>query len=155
MAGTILFYRGMSEATLPAIKDGSIFVIASDEIKNLNGQTEYYGDMYVDVSDTDRLHIRPNDAVYVVENDALSTETGLGDFIPPRGKVYIISDYSTEGDHAVPAVVVGDGVTSFKELPTYSVLTDNTLNKIESKVNVAAELIEGTTQDYQINFTTN
>ena len=48
----IRFYRGLTEDSLPSpYNEGSIYVVARDE---------NYGDIYVDIDSTTRLHIAPN-----------------------------------------------------------------------------------------------
>ena len=64
MADQIRFYRAANGSTLPSISDGTIFVVTSDLIVDESGAKQYYGDMYVDISDNERLHIRPSDGVY-------------------------------------------------------------------------------------------
>lgn len=64
MADQIRFYRASNGSSLPSIKDGAIFVVTSDLILSETNADQYYGDMYVDISNTERLHIRPSDGVY-------------------------------------------------------------------------------------------
>jgi len=56
----IRFYRGASGVSLPEYQDGAIFIISSP--KTIDGYTT--GDMFIDSDNGNRLHIKPNDAIY-------------------------------------------------------------------------------------------
>lgn len=122
----IKFYRGLTDATLPSKKDGAIFIVQSQ--KNNEDSSDYYGDMYVDIDDATRLHIKPEDAIYTMTNQKRVT---CGDPAVP-GRVYYIPDFE-EITYTVnnevktgykPGVIVGDSSGAYvRDLPVFPVVT--------------------------------
>ena len=129
--GVIKFYRGVNGAVLPSKKDGTIFIVQSDP-SNENG-IDYYGDMYVDIDDATRLHIKPNDAIYYMSKAEWQNSTEIA--VP--GRVYCIYDYekiqyTAPGKGKItgnkPGIIVGDGGNKvgsayISDLPVFQTVT--------------------------------
>ena len=115
---TIRFYRGASGISLPARRNGAIFVVHSNAPENENEEL-YYGDIYVDVEEGQRLHITPHDTVLERTVDKLNTAPRE---ISKKGKVYIVYDDKDLVPGATippPTIRVGDGTTYVIDLPAY------------------------------------
>lgn len=98
----VKFYRGVAGSSLPlTTEEGAIFVLERDAA---NG----FGDIYVDIANGKRLHIKPENQ-YIFYDDA--TMRGL---TSEPGCLYII----TEDDDQV-GIKIGDGNAYIGDLPVY------------------------------------
>lgn len=150
MAEQIRFYRATNGSTLPSIKNGAIIVVTSDLILDENNIKQYYGDMYVDISDKERLHVRPKDGVYYLSRSEWenSDQTSLA------GKPYFLIDTESNltGSYYVPKVGIGDGTTAVKNLSLFSLVSASEEQAINNKVSVRADLIDEQPDCYNLVF---
>jgi len=117
---TIRFYRGASGVSLPAYRNGAIFVVQKDVTEDAD-QNLYYGDIYVDVDNGARLHITPNDTIYTRTTRELQQNAPKGE-ISERGRVYVVFDDTNLAPNKLPpppTIRVGDGTSYVRDLPSY------------------------------------
>lgn len=106
----IRFYRG-ADVSLPAYQNGAVYIVSNQNFEptDTTGNGFYLGDMYVDVDEGKRVHIKPEDAIYYKTDDdwANSPEWQSASI---ADKVYILID------NTGPKIAVGDGITNVQYL---------------------------------------
>lgn len=83
----VKFYRGNQGVSLPEHEDGVILVVGSNTSEKSG---IYYGDLYVDVAEGKRLHIKPNEAFSYL---TYSEFQEMANVVSASGKVYLCVDY--------------------------------------------------------------
>ena len=140
--GAIQYVRGINSSLPENKKDGTIYIIG--DIDTLHGKIKesgyYHGDMYVDIDDDKRFHIKPYDAVYYGRPE------DFGNLISEAGRVYalVTSDnpytYTVNGQTKtvnLPTLVIGDGLTAINQLPHYvAMINDDDKDFWNKKINV-------------------
>lgn len=115
---SVQFFRGGAASALPESKiDGAIFVVERDS-------TNHLGDIYVDISNAQRLHIKP-------QNDYVVYSSSLTNVQSTPGTLYAILD---ENDNLVN-FKVGDGNAYIGDLPSFTAITSDKQTSWSYKIN--------------------
>lgn len=116
----IKFFRGSGQSSIPSTKrDGSIYVVQN------NGQNT--GDIYVDMSDSQRLKIESETVPEIRTTAEWHSNNFDSTHISVKGKIYIYSDYQTVTRNNqtvnIPGYKIGDGLAYIIDLPMSGALT--------------------------------
>lgn len=116
----IKFFRGSGQSSIPSTKtDGSIYVVQN------NGQNT--GDIYVDVSSSQRLKIESENMPEIKTTSEWHQNNFDSTHISVKGKIYIYSDYQTITQNNqttnIPGYKIGDGLAYIIDLPMCGALT--------------------------------
>ena len=130
MAGKVKFFRGTQGTNLPEQKqDGHIYIVERDAGLQL-------GDIYVDISDHQRIHIAP-------ESDWVEYDESMNGSQSTRGIVYVSGTYIEEDGQQKwkqLGVRIGDGKAFIGDLPIYTPLTIREKDIWNSKVDAFMDI---------------
>lgn len=131
----VKFYRGGAGDSLPQHQNGAIFIVE---------RSDTTGDMYVDVEQGKRLHIKPDSPIVSVDLSWYDSNKTI--LRPEAGKVYNIwnfeskiVEYEEDGETKTktvytPGIKVGDGDAYLADLPILYTVTQERKDFWDNKV---------------------
>lgn len=147
MAEPVIFYRFTDDSSLPSFEDGAVYIIPSEttkeEIKSNVTYKYYNGDMYVDISPTERLQVKQANSVDYFPYSQLANDVRVS----VEGRPYVLINES------VPYIAMGDGQNKIKELQSvYQLITAEDRARWNREYEIKTTVMQGTTNEYNLKF---